>query len=50
VSFQDKVKIKQISFDVSVEHPTKNTDSNSREAFIRVKWFKIIFCSVAEEI
>jgi len=25
VSIQDKVKIKQISFGVSVEHPTKKT-------------------------
>jgi len=37
VSFQDKVKIKQISFGVSVKHPTKNTGSNSHEVVIRVK-------------
>jgi len=33
VSFQDKLKIKQISFDISVEHPTEKHGPK----FIRVK-------------
>jgi len=48
VSFQDKVKIKQISFGVSVEHPTKKHSSNSREAVFRVKMVEICFVLVQE--
>ena len=33
MSFQDKVKIEQISFGVLVEHPTKNTGLNSRGVY-----------------